>query len=131
MQIHKIKLASFAKKIFLKVLCMKNLIFPPPVPILSNITMLYISGGEKPGGRLYIKQKISAVGEGVTNGKRIHGLKIPIMLFESAFRREVLIVNQNMSFHAGTVCRLLTDLGTFEEPDYAVHPHWHSTMHYI
>lgn len=70
------------------------------------------------------------VGEGITDGKRIHGLKIPIMLFESAFRREALvIINQNMSFHAGTVCRLLTDLGTFEVPDYVVHPHRRSTMH--
>lgn len=90
MQIHKIKLASFAKKIFLKVLCMKNLIFPPPVPILSNITMLYISGGEKPGGRLYIKQKISAVGEGVTNGKRIHGLKIPISFLKVLLEERLL-----------------------------------------
>lgn len=58
--------------------------------------------------------------------------KIPVMLFESAFRREALfIINQNMSFHEGTVCRLLTDLGTFEDPDYVVHPHWHSTTHYI
>lgn len=73
------------------------------------------------------------VREGVTDGKRIHGLKITIMLFETAFRREalIIIINQNMSFNAGTVCRLLTDLGTFEDPDYVVHPHWCSTVYYI
>lgn len=56
------------------------------------------------------------VEEGVTNTKRMHGLKIPVMFFESAFRREVLVtINHNISFYAGTVCRLLTDLGAFED----------------
>jgi len=56
------------------------------------------------------------VEEGVTGTKGMHGLKIKITFFESTFRREVLVtINHNMSFYAGTVCRLLTDLGAFED----------------
>lgn len=56
------------------------------------------------------------VERGVIDRKWMHGLKISVTLIGSAFRRGVLVtINHNMSFNAGTVCRLLTDLGASED----------------